>query len=127
MLYLMIGIMHLTKSGVAASLRVEAMKATNVLVVASRLSAFKAARPTITGLWTRGRKIVNRLNDLENRVAELETRLKDQPPDACPFCGKRAMRMYYSSPPLMERNPIARFEDWVCQSCGNQERRARLY
>ena len=90
-------------------------------------SALKAGGPAVANLWTRGRKIVYRLDDLEMRISAMEDRLKSQPPDACSFCGEPAMRMYYAGPPIMGQNPIARIEDWRCASCGNEERRARLF
>ena len=90
-------------------------------------SAVKSVRPVVVGLWSRGRKVVYRLDDLESRIAALENQLKSQPADVCLYCGERAARLYYAGPPLLDRSPIARIEDWKCAVCGQEERRARIY
>jgi hypothetical protein len=90
-------------------------------------STCKATWQAISNVWSRGRKSIGRMNDLETRISTLEDRLKKQPPDACLFCGELAMRMWYSGPPILDRMPISRIEDWRCSSCGKEERRARIY
>ena len=60
---------------------------------------------------------------LEARVEALEAALAKQPPDACPKCGERAMRLHYTWG-LQGRSPNQyRRDDWKCEKCGHLEQR----
>jgi uncharacterized protein with PIN domain len=59
-----------------------------------------------------------RVATLEERVATLEQVLKTMPPDACPYCGERAMRLKEQSGVLGNQGTQWIEEDWRCEKCG---------
>ncbi|SRR5216683_139808 len=64
-----------------------------------------------------------RIATLEARVAALEEALAKQPPDACKFCGERAMRMTFAGGPIGDARSASRLDRWTCEKCGKQESR----
>jgi ribosomal protein L37AE/L43A len=65
--------------------------------------------------WIRTR--FGKLQELERRVAALESVLSDQPAEACPFCGKRAWRLKEAG--YSDRE--ARNEIWACLECEKEQ------
>src|ERR1700692_658321 len=63
-------------------------------------------------------KYGKKLATLEERVTALENALKTMPPEACPFCGERAMRLKYQSGLLGNQGSQWTEEDWSCEKCG---------
>ncbi len=64
-----------------------------------------------------------RIGTLEARVAALEEALTKQPPDACPFCGERAMRKTFAGPAIGDAKSASRLDRWKCEKCGKEEPR----
>jgi hypothetical protein len=63
-------------------------------------------------------KYGKRIATLEERVSALENALKTMPPEACPFCGERAMRLKEQSGLLGNQGKQWTEEDWLCEKCG---------
>lgn len=62
------------------------------------------------------REAPTRLDEAENRIAELEAKLGGKwPADVCKYCGERSARMYSQPNPGMEV--------WLCGSCKRSEKR----
>jgi uncharacterized protein with PIN domain len=57
---------------------------------------------------------------LESRISALEVLLDKQPPDACPYCGERAMRLTYQSSLLGNQGHQWTEETWTCEKCGKK-------
>jgi isopropylmalate/homocitrate/citramalate synthase len=55
--------------------------------------AFDTVKGWVTYLWRLGKRIAT----LEERVTAIEESLKIAPPEACPYCGERAMRLHWQS------------------------------
>jgi ribosomal protein L37AE/L43A len=71
--------------------------------------------------WTkRTFGITKRFATLEERVTALENDLKMQPPEACPFCGERGMRLLQQSPLLGNQGSQWTDEIWNCEKCGKK-------
>ncbi len=72
-------------------------------------------------VWKRLQIIPEEVDDLRNRVVELEEKLGGKwPPDVCKFCGARAARLTGT------RGPDAKgklYQLWGCGECSNVERR----
>jgi hypothetical protein len=67
-----------------------------------------------TYLWKLGKRIAT----LEERVTALEDALKTAPPDACPYCGKRALRLTSQGTFAMGDHPKRWTEGtWTCGEC----------
>jgi hypothetical protein len=64
-----------------------------------------------------------RIATLEARVAALEEALAKQPPEACPFCGERAMRKTFAGPAIGGATSASRLDRWKCEKCGEEEPR----
>jgi hypothetical protein len=63
-------------------------------------------------------KLGKRIATLEERVTALEEALKTAPPDACPFCGERAMRLREQSGVMGNPGKQWTEEIWNCAKCG---------
>jgi uncharacterized protein with PIN domain len=61
-----------------------------------------------------------RIATLEARVTALEEALQKQPPDACPYCGERAMRLTEQSGLLGNQGSQWTEETWTCGKCGKR-------
>jgi ribosomal protein L37AE/L43A len=78
---------------------------------------FKRIRDGATYLFKLGKRIAT----LEARVTALEEAQNRQLPDACPFCGERAMRKtedgrILGSPPNQWKQ-----DTWTCAACNKTE------
>jgi len=62
--------------------------------------------------------LAKRVATLEERVTALENALKTMPPEACPFCGERTMRLKEQSSLLGNQGSQWTEEDWACEKCG---------
>jgi uncharacterized protein with PIN domain len=72
-------------------------------------------------VWKRLQGAPAKIDELENRIAELEKKLGDKwPADVCKFCGERAMRMSQSYAPQKNGNVA---QQWHCGKCGQYENR----
>ena len=72
-------------------------------------------------LWRQITTTPERVESLERRVAELETKLGETwPPDVCTACGKRALRHSFDRGP--DANGVVT-QYWTCQSCDSEQRR----
>jgi hypothetical protein len=65
--------------------------------------------------------IGKRVATLEARVTALEQALGKQPPDACPFCGERAMRMIDAGFLLGEQGKQWWEDVWTCEKCAKRQ------
>ncbi|MGH6671858.1 MAG: hypothetical protein ACRECV_07780 [Xanthobacteraceae bacterium] len=63
-------------------------------------------------------RLAKQIATLEERVMALESALKTMPPEACPFCGERAMRLTEQSGLLGNQGTQWTEEDWSCEKCG---------
>jgi len=68
-------------------------------------------------------RLVKRIATLEERVTALENALKKQPPDSCPYCGERGMRLAEQSALLGNQGSQWTEEDWNCEKCGKTYRK----
>jgi predicted RNA-binding Zn-ribbon protein involved in translation (DUF1610 family) len=71
-------------------------------------------------VWKRVEEAPNRIDALEKRIAELESRLQRAPGEACPACGELEFRAMSSQP---SHGPFgshlgARDHTYKCQKCG---------
>jgi transposase-like protein len=73
-------------------------------------------------VWRRVEQAPDRIDALEKRIAELESRLQRAPGEACPSCGEFGFRIAKSQ---VARGPFAdmgaRNYHWKCQSCGYED------
>ncbi len=67
--------------------------------------------------------IGKRIAMLETRVTALEAALGKQPPEACPFCGERAMRMTDPGHLLGDQGRQWYVEVWTCEKCTKEQPR----
>ena len=67
--------------------------------------------------WGRVFVSPKRVATLEERITALEESLKAAPPDACPYCGERAMRLFRQSGVMGNPGKQWTEEDWVCGKC----------
>ena len=81
--------------------------------------AWLATKHGATYLFVLGKRIAT----LEARVTELEATLEKQPPDACPKCGERAMRLENTWGLRGSGADQRRIDGWKCEKCGHQEQR----
>jgi ribosomal protein L37AE/L43A len=65
-------------------------------------------------------KYGKRIATLEERVSALENALKTLPPEACPFCGERAMRLQEQSGLMGDPGKQWTEEIWRCEKCGKK-------
>lgn len=73
-------------------------------------------------LWKRLTQTPARIDELEKRVAKLEELLQDtRPPEVCPYCGKRGMRLYHSFG--FDDKGVTR-EEWKCELCGKNHKKS---
>jgi hypothetical protein len=71
-------------------------------------------------------RLAKRIATLEERVTALENALKTMPPDACPFCGERAMQMIEAGTYAKGPGPKKWWTDvWKCQAGGKEQERNR--
>jgi uncharacterized protein with PIN domain len=70
--------------------------------------------------WGRVFVSPKRVATLEERISALEESLKTAPPDACPYCGERAMRLTYQSSLLGNQGHQWTEETWTCEKCGKK-------
>jgi hypothetical protein len=70
-------------------------------------------------------RLAKRVATLEERVTALESALETQPPDACPFCGERAMRLTEQS--MVKGDPGKQWmeEYWTCEKCTKEYCKAK--
>ena len=74
-------------------------------------------------VWKRLQIIPKEVDELRNRVAELEEKLGAKwPPDVCKFCGARAARLTGNLGPNTNTKGKL-YQRWECGDCGNVERR----
>jgi len=72
--------------------------------------------------WKRLQSVPEEVDDLRNRVAELEEKLGGKwPPDICKFCGARAARLNSVLGPDTKGKF---YQQWACGECNNIERRS---
>jgi C4-type Zn-finger protein len=75
--------------------------------------------------WDRWRRIdetPERVDALEKRIAELESKLQRAPGQACPSCGALEFRVISSNPSAPPFGQLgARDHTYKCQSCGFQD------
>jgi ribosomal protein L37AE/L43A len=64
-----------------------------------------------------------RYASLESRITAVEAALKKRPPDACPKCGERSMRLSKTWGVKGSSPNEYRIDDWQCGSCGHYEQR----
>jgi hypothetical protein len=70
-------------------------------------------------IWKRLQAVPGQVDELSQRIAELEEKLGDTwPPDVCKFCGKRAVRMVHCGPPNEKGKSR---QDWLCSECNQNE------
>jgi hypothetical protein len=70
--------------------------------------------------YSYGRRVIA----LEARMKALEDFLRDEvPPDACRYCGKRAMRKTHDGPLMGNQGTQWKEETWTCAACKETERR----
>ena len=74
-------------------------------------------------LWRWLKQRMDKVDQLEARIAALESALAKRPADGCPYCGERAMRMIWSSGIQYGAKDKYREEQWRCASCGKMEER----
>jgi len=74
-------------------------------------------------LWRWIKLKSDKVDQLEMRVAALESALAKHPGDACPYCGERGMRMIWSSGIQYGAKEKYREEQWKCEACGKMEER----
>ncbi len=65
-------------------------------------------------------KYGKQLATLEERVTALENALKTMPPEACPYCGERSMRLKWQSPLYGDPGKQWTEETWACNKCGKE-------
>lgn len=69
-------------------------------------------------LWRRITEAPDQIEELRQRVSELEAKLGDSwPPDVCKFCGKRALRLYRTTD--MGKGKVRQM--WRCGECERTE------
>ena len=69
-------------------------------------------------IWKRLRKLPQEVDDLQERVTELEAKLSGKwPPDVCKFCGERASRLARTG--KGSRGQVV--QTWKCSACGQEE------
>ena len=68
--------------------------------------------------WKSIRESPAKIEALEKRIVELETRLQRAPGKACPSCGDLAFRVERSEPRPGWEEFAARQHHWKCGSCG---------
>lgn len=73
----------------------------------------KAGFSYVFALW-------KRVSTLESRVTALEQELKTAPPDACPYCGERAMRLKEQLGVMGDPGKQWTEEIWLCGKCGKK-------
>jgi hypothetical protein len=62
------------------------------------------------------------MDALNARIAGLEEKLGDKwPADVCRYCGKRAVRLWYTIPRPNDQGFM--IEDWKCGECGKTDTR----
>ncbi len=72
-------------------------------------------------LWQRVSASPDRLDDVEQRLADLEEKLGGKwPPDVCRFCGEREVRLNHVAGP---GDHGTMREEWVCGACGEADKR----
>lgn len=65
--------------------------------------------------WKRMREAPGRVDELQKRIAELETKLSGKwPADVCRKCGERSMRLYHTAGPT-DKGLLR--EEWNCGAC----------
>jgi hypothetical protein len=80
--------------------------------------AFDWIKGGATYLWRLGKRIAT----LEERVTALEEQLKSAaPPDACPYCGERALRLTHQNLTVMGSHPKTWTEETsTCAKCNKE-------
>jgi hypothetical protein len=73
------------------------------------------------------RRKMDKLTELEQRIAKLETALQKCPGEACLFCGERCLRLKQASGLIGSGRGTWRRETWVCEACGKEDWRHRNY
>jgi len=71
--------------------------------------------------WKRIRQAPERLDALEKRVAELESRLERAPGEACPRCGELTWRVSKSHPDRDFGDHGITIRTMKCEKCGFEE------
>jgi hypothetical protein len=79
--------------------------------------------PKVWGWIKRVFLLSKRIATLETRVTTLEQMLTCQPPDACPYCGERAMRLTEQSNLLGDAGKQWTWEIWTCEKCEQKDKR----
>lgn len=73
-------------------------------------------------VWRRVEQTPDRVDALEKRVGELESRLKKAPGEACPSCGDLSFRIAKSEAAQAPFAVLgARSYHWKCQACGYED------
>lgn len=70
------------------------------------------------GEWKRMREAPGRLDELEKRLAALETTPKKAPGRPCKQCGEPASRLTASKPDPIFGDLGGKRETWTCGECG---------
>lgn len=65
----------------------------------------------------------DRVEALEKRIAELESRLERAPGDTCPACGALAMRLEREGRRMGSGSNGYRHDKWKCSECGHTTER----
>jgi len=78
-------------------------------------------------IWKTLKDLPGKVESLENKIAELETKLKLAPPPTCPYCFKGEQFIKYRHSFAMAKPPREE-QTWVCQNseCGKEDRRQVL-
>jgi predicted RNA-binding Zn-ribbon protein involved in translation (DUF1610 family) len=72
--------------------------------------------------WKRMREAPGRIDELEKRLAALETSPKKAPGRPCPACGEPAMRRISIAPDPGPFGDLGtKIETWRCSECGDTE------
>ena len=77
-------------------------------------------------VWKSMKEIPDRVDKLEQRIADLESRLSRAPGEACPACGEYAMRLHTKGR-VVGSFPMERRTDvWECGACGHKDEKQIL-